>query len=982
MRTYVHSTASRTRALATTPVRCAFVAVPKGGIIPSRKSRHTAALLWGSLMLLIAATSAADMVSTEQAAANAMDTFTALQLTPAEITGTTAYLVYRPDTEAALQASVIDAVPEEHLVLIIGKQKRREWASRFVADDPLLAATLDAINTAHDAYLAGGGDRNTCADYEKAFGLPSGALRREDYTHWQEEEGIVGTVRTTPATGTAYEVAAFTRAQPRLSGLAIAPPEAEAAVEAAGAKTLGAPRLVEILPDSFVWQCQVASGLRYVDARTGLCLSEAEMNEKGSSAIREQIAATNKGLSGTTPRYFTLAPVFEEQGMHQYQYKYSEGVPGGFCGPTSLSMLLDYWGETVPFIDVADVAMPNAAGGALLSDLERATLFSHVSMGKWDHLNDGFTGLGYGQRVPDVGSAYGYSVVRGHFKASSAKSGDEGEGEGEAYGGEESTEEAEEVSVCEDACAGNPDAWESLKGLVGGHCPFMVDIYWSIGGHYVVVAGYADDAGDENPWVTFVNPANESATACRMMRWCLPEPDCSYSFYARWKKADYVAIVPRPMPVDIEFLPATPEQGKFTLRARVRTCEKHPLAGNGGAWTYVNRNTILSGGDIDSGFLDQQLNRKPIPIHLTYPEQMAQKKLSGDNEQGWVANTADDETTDNERPEWVFVQDGTEKGCEFGVEARGWAAEYYSALYVGRAHPTASIALDDEEFSIAGAGTTLTVFANTSTMTLSVADITGFPPAGTNGVTSFFVKVSDPASSTVNVETMLVDEVVPQGNNTGLFHISSRAQKASGLYEHVVDSNVVLDNDLGVVPYYISVDIHKSPRSQYFEVMKVTDQDGTSLTVERGKAGTSAKAHAQWAEIQTYNADEVFGWDTLRIDSKIVRVVNTPADAGEPVTVAAFGDQGNLYLAGHLYEWQAPEKLTPSISEGDFLLSNVDTGEVFARIDNTGSMYTRAGWHAGMDDVHDACDQDAPRDPDASEHYYLEHPPSSAISIA
>lgn len=364
-------------------------------------------------MLMFSLTSAADIVSAEEAAANALDTFQKLRMSRADITGTTAYLLYRPETEAAIKNAQIEIVPEEHLVLISGRQKRREWAYRFTSQTALPQGTLDAINAAHESYQASGGDPYTRADYEHTFGLSPGTLKRDSYTRWIEEEGIVGMVRTTPITGTAYDVASFSKALPRLSSLAVDETQARAAIEATGPKTIGKAKLVEVMPEVFAWQCESLGSTHFIDAATGGYLSETEMSQKVHDIVSSASAMAAIGAAGTTPQHFTLAPVFAEQGMHQYE------VIGGLCGPTSLSMLLDYWGEEISHFDVADVTMPYQGGGSLLSDVERAVLFSHASMGKWDHNNDGIAGPGYWQRSGEGEgegeTCYGYTVVRGHF---------------------------------------------------------------------------------------------------------------------------------------------------------------------------------------------------------------------------------------------------------------------------------------------------------------------------------------------------------------------------------------------------------------------------------------------------------------------------------------------------------------------------------------------------------------------------------------
>ena len=82
------------------------------------------------------------------------------------------------------------------------------------------------------------------------------------------------------------------------------------------------------------------------------------------------------------------------------------------------------------------------------------------------------------------------------------------------------------------------------------------------------------------------------------------------------------------------------------------------------------------------------------------------------------------------------------------------------------------------------------------------------------------------------------------------------------------------------------------------------------------------------------------------------------------------------------YEWQPPDKLLPREAEGELLFSNPDFGEIVARIDNTGSLYTQTGFHCGMDDVNDACAAaSAPPGSEACEQYFLDHPPSVAFKM-
>lgn len=66
----------------------------------------------------------------------------------------------------------------------------------------------------------------------------------------------------------------------------------------------------------------------------------------------------------------------------------------------------------------------------------------------------------------------------------------------------------------------------------------------------------------------------------------------------------------------------------------------------------------------------------------------------------------------------------------------------------------------------------------------------------------------------------------------------------------------------------------------------------------------------------------------------------------------------------------------------EFLVTSPGEDKVVAKIGPVGNLFLRGAFHDAMDDVNDTCDTESPNPSEASEEYYLDHPPTPAMKIS
>ena len=121
-------------------------------------------------------------------------------------------------------------------------------------------------------------------------------------------------------------------------------------------------------------------------------------------------------------------------------------------------------------------------------------------------------------------------------------------------------------------------------------------------------------------------------------------------------------------------------------------------------------------------------------------------------------------------------------------------------------------------------------------------------------------------------------------------------------------------------------------------------------------------------------SDELFGWGVIRIDESFFRIKDANGD-----TVAAIGDQGNLYLSGTLSQWYDADLVEGSANVGEVLIESGSTDNVVALFDDSGNLLVEQLVHGGMDDLNDSCDTVEGND---SEQDYLDNPTACALKIS
>lgn len=177
------------------------------------------------------------------------------------------------------------------------------------------------------------------------------------------------------------------------------------------------PRLVEVGDARLYWLAGDPAGDSVlVDTASGEVLDGPSFVDIVGEELR--ISRLSQGGEDYPAVPFpSLEPVTQEQEMHQYQL---DPVPPGYtptspprvgnterclCGPTSLAMVLDYHGEHIPLWQVADVStrnhhLPDMADvcGTHFGNLQRAAAFSHTSTDWWEDSTEALDPMEWGDR--------------------------------------------------------------------------------------------------------------------------------------------------------------------------------------------------------------------------------------------------------------------------------------------------------------------------------------------------------------------------------------------------------------------------------------------------------------------------------------------------------------------------------------------------------------------------------------------------------
>ena len=133
-----------------------------------------------------------------------------------------------------------------------------------------------------------------------------------------------------------------------------------------------------------------------------------------------------------------------------------------WCGPASLEMVFDYWGEDISQIEIAKVSNANPAYGVYASELARAAHFSDMSTSVQDPLLSGYTGRSLGYAAATASWEQGSSLYETRYS--------------------------------------------DLKNIVASNYPVLVLTDYDEGldsGHFRVVKGYDDRLGTftvNDPW--------------------------------------------------------------------------------------------------------------------------------------------------------------------------------------------------------------------------------------------------------------------------------------------------------------------------------------------------------------------------------------------------------------------------------------------------------------------------------------------------
>jgi hypothetical protein len=109
---------------------------------------------------------------------------------------------------------------------------------------------------------------------------------------------------------------------------------------------------------------------------------------------------------GPDPSWKQLPAAYNIPGV-PYHYQ----ITSWYCGPTSLQMLMNYWGEEIPQVPISDVANDVDNWGVYSSDLRRSAHFSGMSTSIQDPLL-----VGYPERLLGYASIDGWVGLPGYLR--------------------------------------------------------------------------------------------------------------------------------------------------------------------------------------------------------------------------------------------------------------------------------------------------------------------------------------------------------------------------------------------------------------------------------------------------------------------------------------------------------------------------------------------------------------------------------------
>ncbi|UCF09397.1 MAG: C39 family peptidase, partial [Candidatus Bipolaricaulota bacterium] len=235
------------------------------------------------------------------------------------------------------------------------------------------------------------------------------------------------------------------------------------------------PLLIEGTDKHLYWQFQSAQGEKWlVNAdRTGASVLEPGDDAAArvlppSPTLAEQRNRCRRASEGTPAPGESqrsgsrlLPSAYRMPGV-PYHYQ----ITSWYCGPASLHMVMDHWGQEIPQVPISDVANDIVNSGCYADDMDRSAHFSGMSAAIQDP-----TLIGYAERK------LGYACV-------------------------------------EYSWGSHPDRYGALRSLACSHYPLFVLTWFSSAhgaGHYRVVTGYDDNLDVfimQDPWYsgTYTGP--------------------------------------------------------------------------------------------------------------------------------------------------------------------------------------------------------------------------------------------------------------------------------------------------------------------------------------------------------------------------------------------------------------------------------------------------------------------------------------------
>ena len=212
---------------------------------------------------------------------------------------------------------------------------------------------------------------------------------------------------------------------------------------------------------------------------------------------------------------------------------YHEQQESYWCGPASLEMVFDYWGEDIPQAEIAAVSNASPGYGVYANELARAAHFSSASTAIQNPSLSGYTSRSQGYGMADASWSDGSSMYSYRFS--------------------------------------------DLKNMVAHDYPVLVLTDYNDGlnsGHFRVVKGYDDRLGTfsvHDPWYSPQPYAG-------------PDVKFEQSFFVDrlWQYSDRWGMVAAPWSVSVSKPAYVSEGQSFTVAAQVTYRGVDPLTGESG----------------------------------------------------------------------------------------------------------------------------------------------------------------------------------------------------------------------------------------------------------------------------------------------------------------------------------------------------------------------------------------------------------------